>query len=160
MWMGLSLPAQLFTANCLPSTGLSMANNSPWYTAFYLPNTELTRIDSLLWSSVTCTKVRPNGTFSCFVRLDQMGLDKVGMHPPCTLYPKYYGHTSSPCTRIYFSENFLGLVPVVFVRSGSKEKWEERLRRKCRVCKVHTIVVNSNTFKWNCKANHQTFVQN
>ena len=40
-----------------------------------------------------------------------------------------------------------GLVPVVFVRSGSKEKWEERLRRKCRVCKVHTIVVNSNTFK-------------
>ena len=67
----------------------------------------------------------------------------MGMHRPCTLYPKYYGYTSSPCTRIYFSENFLGLVPVVFVRSGSKEKWEERLRRKCRVCKVHTIVVNS-----------------
>ena len=43
MWTGLSLLAHPFTANCLPSMGLSMpmglsmASNSPWYTAFYLP---------------------------------------------------------------------------------------------------------------------------
>ena len=71
----------------------------------------------------------------------------MGMHPPYTLSKVLWTHIKPMNTRIYFSENFLGFVPVVFVRSGSKEKWEERLRRKCRVCKVHTIVVNSNTFK-------------
>ena len=40
--------SHLFTANSLPSMGLSMASNSPWYTAFYLPKAEPTTIASLL----------------------------------------------------------------------------------------------------------------